>query len=135
MYNNKIWRGWIIWIKILRNRRKNYNEFFGKKLSEKGLIEKYAVTGGEPKYIESFTEGANIYNEIEKNILNKQSYLYEEPYFLLQHEVSEVGSYFSIIKTIAAGNKKMGNIASCLSVNPTSLSKYIQTLINLDNKL
>lgn len=119
-------------IKLKQIPFKNYNEFFTKNLSEKSLIEKYAVTGGVPKYIESFTEGVNIYNEIEKNILNKQSYLYEEPYFLLQHEVSEVGSYFSIIKTIAAGNKKMGNIASCLSVNPTNLSKYIQTLINLD---
>lgn len=119
-------------IKLKQIPFKNYDEFFGKKISEKGLIEKYAVTGGVPKYIESFTEGANIYNEIEKNILNKQSYLYEEPYFLLQHEVSEVGSYFSIIKTIAAGNKKMGNIASSLSVNQTNLSKYMQTLINLD---
>lgn len=119
-------------IKLKQIPFKNYDEFFGKKVSEKGLIEKYAVTGGVPKYIESFTEGVNIYNEIEKNILNKQSYLYEEPYFLLQHEVSEVGSYFSIIKTIAAGNKKMGNIASSLSVNQTNLSKYMQTLINLD---
>ena len=28
-------------------------------------------------------------------------YLYDEPHFLLQQEVSEVGSYFSIIKAIA----------------------------------
>ena len=119
-------------IKLKQIPFKNYSDFFNKEISEKNLIEKYAVTGGVPKYIESFTEGVNIYNEIEKNILNKQSYLYEEPYFLLQHEVSEVGSYFSIIKTIAAGNKKIGNMASSLSVNPTNLSKYIQTLINLD---
>jgi hypothetical protein len=64
--------------------------------------------------------------------MNKQSYLYEEPLFLLQNEVSEVGSYFSIIKSIASGNRKLGNIASNLSVSPTNLSKYLQTLINLD---
>ena len=119
-------------IKLKQIPFKNYNEFFSKNLSEKTLIEKYAVTGGVPKYIESFTEGVNIYNEIQKNIFNNQSYLYEEPYFLLQHEVSEVGSYFSIIKSIAAGNTKLGNISSNLSVSQTNLSKYLQTLINLD---
>lgn len=110
----------------------NYREFFNGKLSEKELIEKYAITGGIPKYIESFKENNDIFSEIKNQILNKQSYLYEEPSFLLQNEVSEVGSYFSIIKSIAAGNRKLGNISSNLSVNPTSLSKYLQTLINLD---
>lgn len=110
----------------------NYKEFFDKELTQRQLIEKYAVTGGVPKYIESFKENKNIYYEIKEHVMNKQSYLYEEPNFLLKNEVSEVGSYFSIIKTIAAGNRKLGNIASSLSVSPTNLSKYLQTLINLE---
>lgn len=110
----------------------HYIEFFDKKMTQKEMIEKYAVTGGIPKYIESFKEDDDIFNEIKKYIMNKQSYLYEEPNFLLQNEVSEVGSYFSIIKSIAAGNRKLGNISSNLSVNPTNLSKYLQTLVNLD---
>ena len=119
-------------IKLKQIPFENYSEFFDKKLNEKELIEKYAVTGGIPKYIESFKEDDNIYNEIKNHVINKQSFLYEEPNFLLQNEVSEVGSYFSIIKSIAAGNRKLGNISSNLSVNPTNLSKYLQTLINLD---
>ena len=119
-------------IKLKQISFENYSEFFDKKMSEKELIEKYAVTGGIPKYIESFKEDDNILNEIKNHIMNKQSYLYEEPNFLLHNEVSEIGSYFSIIKSIAAGNRKLGNIASNLSVNPTNLSKYLQTLINLD---
>ena len=119
-------------IKLKQIPFENYSEFFKKKMKEKELIEKYAVTGGIPKYIESFKEEDNIFNEIKNYIMNKQSYLYEEPNFLLQNEVSEVGSYFSIIKSIAAGNRKLGNISSNLSVSPTNLSKYLQTLINLD---
>lgn len=119
-------------IKLKQILFKNYKEFFDKKITEKELIEKYAVTGGIPKYIESFKENINIYEEIKQNIINKQSYLYEEPMFLLQNEVLEVGNYFSIIKSIAAGNRKLGNIATSLSVSPTNLSKYLQTLINLD---
>lgn len=119
-------------IKLKQIPFENYKEFFTQELSEKELIQKYAVTGGVPKYVESFKTSHNIYEEISDNILNKQSYLYEEPLFLLQNEVSEVGSYFSIIKSIAAGNRKLGNIATNLSVSPTNLSKYLQTLINLD---
>lgn len=119
-------------IKLKQIPFENYKEFFNYKITEKELIEKYALTGGVPKYIESFKEKKDIYEEIKENIMNKQSYLYEEPLFLLRNEVLEVGSYFSIIKSIAAGNRKLGNIASNLSVSPTSLSKYLQTLINLD---
>ena len=119
-------------IKLKQIPFENYNDFFESKMSEKELIEKYAITGGIPKYIESFKESSNIFDEIKRNILNKQSYLYEEPNFLLQNEVSEVGSYFSIIKSIAAGNRKLSSISSSLAVNSTSLSKYLQTLINLD---
>ena len=119
-------------IKLKQIPFENYSEFFCEKINERELIEKYAVTGGIPKYIESFKEQDNIFNEIKNHVINKQSYLYEEPNFLLQNEVSEVGSYFSIIKSIAMGNRKLGNISSNLSVSPTNLSKYLQTLINLD---
>ena len=119
-------------IKLKQISFRNYKQFYNKKLTERELVEKYAVTGGVPKYIESFNESSDIFKEIKEQVMSKQSFLYEEPYFLLQNEVSEVGSYFSIIKSIAAGNRKLGNIASNLGINPTNLSKYLQTLINLD---
>lgn len=108
-----------------------YNEFFNLD-DEKKLIELYSVTGGVPKYIEMFCGKKNIYEEIAENILNKQSFLYEEPNFLLKNEVTEIGSYFSIIKTIAHGNHKLSKISSILELPQTGLSKYLQTLINLD---
>ena len=108
-----------------------YSEFFPDK-SEKELIEYYAVTGGVPKYIELFYDSKNIYRAIEKNILSKSSFLYDEPNFLLQREVSEVGSYFSLIKTIAMGNQKLSKISSALELKQTGITKYLKTLINLD---
>ena len=108
-----------------------YHEFFPEK-SRKELIEMYAVTGGVPKYIELFSQSNDIYSAIEKCVLNRSGYLYDEPHFLLQQEVSEVGSYFSIIKAIAAGNTKLSAIAGVLEVKSTSLTKYLKTLIDLD---
>lgn len=108
-----------------------YHQFFPDK-SRKELIEMYAVTGGVPKYIELFSQSKDIYSAIEKCVLNRSGYLYDEPHFLLQQEVSEVGSYFSIIKAIAAGNTKLSAIAGVLEVKSTSLTKYLKTLIDLD---
>ena len=92
----------------------------------------YSVTGGVPKYIELFSESSDIYRAIQKCVLNRSGYLYDEPHFLLQQEVSEVGSYFSIIKAIAAGNHKLSAIAAVLEVKSTSLTKYLKTLMDLD---
>ena len=108
-----------------------YHEFFPDK-GRKELIEMYAVTGGVPKYIELFSQRKDIYSAIEACVLNRSGYLYDEPHFLLQQEVSEVGSYFSIIKAIAAGNTKLSAIAGVLKVKSTSLTKYLKTLIDLD---
>ena len=111
----------------------HYPEFFCD-IPYKDLIELYAVTGGTPKYIELFNVdgGADIYANIESNILNKQSLLFEEPIFLLQNEVKEIGSYFSIIRSIAAGNHKLSKICADLGVKQTSMPKYLKTLIDLD---
>ena len=109
----------------------NYNEFYSE-LSFTDLLERYAVTGGVPKYIELFSNSDNIYSAIHNNILSKNSFLYAEPEFLLQKEVTEVGSYFSILKTIAAGNHKLGKIAAALEVPQTKLTTYLKTMIDLD---
>ena len=109
----------------------HYHRFFPEK-GFKDLVMYYAVTGGVPKYIELFYDDGDIYRAIEKNILSKNAFLYDEPKFLLQHEVSEVGSYFSVIRAIAEGNRKLSKIAGALEVKQTGLSKYLKTLIDLD---
>ena len=69
---------------------------------------------------------------IQTCILNRSGYLYDEPHFLLQQEVTEIGSYFSIIKAIATGNSKLSAISTMLEIKATSLTKYLKTLIDLD---
>lgn len=108
-----------------------YHDFYPNK-DYKSLIEYYSVTGGVPKYIELFYDSEDIFSAINKNILSKQSFLYDEAHFLLQKEVSEVGTYFSIMKAIAAGNRKLSKISSSIEIKQTSLSKYLKTLASLD---
>jgi AAA+ ATPase superfamily predicted ATPase len=118
-------------IKMKQMEFKHYRDFFESK-SELELIEFYAVTGGVPKYIEVFNAYDCIFTAIEKNVLNRQGFLYEEPIFLLEREVGEIGSYFSIIKAIAHGNRKLSKMASLLGVSQSNLTRCLQTLTDLD---
>jgi AAA+ ATPase superfamily predicted ATPase len=106
-----------------------YGAFFPGR-TERELVERYAVTGGVPKYIELLGSGS-LYREIQKNILTTSGFLYHEPAFLLRMEVSEIGSYYSLIKVIAAGNRKLSQIASALELKQSAISKYLNTLITL----
>lgn len=108
-----------------------YGDFFDG-LSRKDQIERYAVTGGVPKYIQSFVDCEDIFTGITENILNRTGYLYEEPHFLLQQEVAEVGSYFSILRAIAFGRTKLSDIASFMETKATDLTRNLKTLIELD---
>lgn len=108
-----------------------YKEFMPDE-SEDNQILFYSVTGGVPKYIELFNKDRDIYEAVRDNILSDTSFLYEEPVFLLQNEVTEIGSYFTLLKTIAAGNHKLGKIAAAMEIKQTSLSKYLKVLMELD---
>ena len=118
-------------IKLRQIDFQHYGEFF-EDLSYRELIEHYAVTGGVPKYIEMFDGSADLFSKIERHVLSKRSFLFEEPLFLLQNEVTETGSYFSIIKSIAAGNRRLSKICADLEVRQTNMPKYLKTLIDLD---
>lgn len=110
----------------------SYYHEFDETLSLEEQLQQYAVTGGVPKYIELFDKKKDIYKSIKENILSTSSFLYAEPEFLLQKEVSEIGSYFSILKAIAAGNHKLSKIATALGVSQSNLTNYLKTLIDLD---
>lgn len=118
-------------IKLKQIPFEHYHEF-NESFNEIQQVERYAVTGGVPKYVELFDSEADIYDAIRKNVLSRNSFLYAEPEFLLQKEVSEIGSYFSILKVIASGNHKLGKISAALNIQQSSLSKYLSVLIDLD---
>lgn len=101
------------------------------KLSFEEAAEQYSITGGVPKYMEFFSDGQPLYEQIKENILSKNGFLYEEPNFLLTDEVQVLTNYFSIIKVIADGNHKLGTIAGILGLETSALTPYLKTLSEL----
>lgn len=101
------------------------------KLSFEEAAEQYSITGGVPKYMEFFSDGQPLYEQIKENVLSKNGFLYEEPNFLLTDEVQVPTNYFSIIKVIADENHKLGTIAGILGLETSALTPYLKTLSEL----
>lgn len=94
-------------------------------------VEQFALTGGVPKYLEFFEDGRPLEEQLKDAVFSKNGFLYEEPNFLLKSESLTAVNYFSIIKTIADGNHKLGKIASTLGQESSSLTPYLSTLSDL----
>lgn len=94
-------------------------------------VEQYAVTGGVPKYLEFFEDGRPLEEQLKDTVLSKNGFLYEEPNFLLKSESATAVNYFSIMKSIADGNHKLGKIAGVLGQETSALTPYLATLSDL----
>lgn len=94
-------------------------------------VEQFALTGGVPKYLDFFEDGRPLEEQLKDAAFSKNGFLYEEPNFLLKSESLTAVNYFSIIKTIADGNHKLGKIASALGQESSSLTPYLSTLSDL----
>lgn len=105
--------------------------YASQKMSFEQAVERYAITGGVPKYLEFFEDDSTLEEQIKKVVLSKSGFLYEEPYFLLKSEALAAVNYFSIIKVIADGNHKMGKIAGVLGLDTSALTPYLSTLSDL----
>ncbi len=130
-YNSPLYGRRTAQIKLKEIDFAHYDNFYHK-LSKQELVEYFSVTGGIPKYIELFRQGNDLFSTITSEILNKNKFLYYEPRFLLQEEVNDVSTYFSILTAIAAGNHKLSTITSHLGVQSNQITVFLKKLIDLD---
>jgi AAA+ ATPase superfamily predicted ATPase len=108
-----------------------FKDFFKEKSAVR-LIERYAILSGVPKYIEIFEDHEDIFQAIAENILEKDSFLYQEPVFILNEEVGETTTYFSILEVISRGEHKIGNIAARLQIPTNHITSFLNRLIELE---
>ncbi|HEY8361880.1 MAG TPA: ATP-binding protein [Tissierellaceae bacterium] len=105
-------------------------EFFPRYDFENQVIA-YGILGGIPQYLKNFDDTKDIYENIKTKILDKASYLYEEPKLLLRQEVREPALYNSIIEAIANGSSKLNEISTKVGIDTDKCAKYISVLIDL----
>ncbi len=109
----------------------DYLEFFPH-ISKDEAFKFYALTNGTPWYVELLERRKDLWWNILERILEPFSPLYNEPRFILQEEIREATTYFSILEVIAQGEHKIGNIARRLGLKTSNLTSFLDRLQELD---
>lgn len=107
--------------------RKYYQNF-----STLDLALAYGITGGIPLYMSKLDDKKPMEDNIKDNFFDTSAYLFEEPGNLIKQECREPMHYNAIIKSIATGATKMGEISVVSGLNDTSAtSNYMSKLMSL----
>ena len=106
-------------------------EFFPKNSAKEQKVNLYAVLGGIPAYLLEFDYSHSIMDNIKEKILKKNKFLYQDILFVIKEELNEPSTYYSIIKSIAKGNVKLGNIINDTGFDKGKITKYLSVLQNL----
>ncbi len=91
-------------------------------------IRAYAMVGGIPRYLEELDSKMSISENIRRKILDKTSFLYNEPMNLLFEEFRDPAPYVSILSAIAQGTTKFAEISQACGIGSHKLPKYLLVL-------
>lgn len=105
------------------------SQFASRRLGAESKLRRYAVLGGTPQY-QVWGGTGSLSELIAERILAKGESLYEEPLHLLreEQEIRDPGTYFAIVKEIAAGRTRISEIANATQVPMPNLSKMLNRL-------
>ena len=90
----------------------------------------WAVLGGMPYYLRTFSDEQDLFANIRQHILDPHTgTLFNEPRLLLMEELREPRNYFSILRAIAQGRTRLNEIAQASGVGTVnSVARYLDIL-------
>lgn len=95
-------------------------------------VEAYAVLGGIPGLWNRFDDRLTIQQNICRNILNVNSFLFEEGERIVTEELREPAVYNTILASMAAGNHKLNDLYLHTEFSRAKISVYIKNLMELE---
>jgi AAA+ ATPase superfamily predicted ATPase len=105
------------------------SRFGPKRLSAEQKLRRYAVLGGTPQY-QVWAGESDLEGLIAERILSKGESLYEEPLHLLreEQEIRDPATYFAVVRAIAAGRTRVGEISNATQIPTPNLVKMLSRL-------
>lgn len=91
----------------------------------------YAVLGGMPAYLRRFDDARTFRENLLRECLRPEGFLFDEVQFLLRSELSNPATYNSILAAVARDIDKVGDIALAVGVDSAHANKYLSTLREL----
>jgi hypothetical protein len=95
-------------------------------------IERYAVAGGMARYLAELGSGDPLDALICDRLLDPNGPLFNDPREVLEHELAQVATYFSILQELATREKALGELAAALRTPATSLPRPLGVLREME---
>jgi AAA+ ATPase superfamily predicted ATPase len=92
-------------------------------------MEAYAILGGMPSYLEQFDPKQSVEENVKHTILRRNTYLSEEPDWLLLEDLRKDTLYGSILQAVARGERRPSDIARAIGKNSAQdIAPALETL-------
>jgi AAA+ ATPase superfamily predicted ATPase len=92
----------------------------------------YGVFGGTPRYLTPLDDSLELGENITRLLLDSDGTLHDEPETVLQMELTEVTRFFSLLESMASGNRERNEIAQGAGIDNRDTSYYFNRLETLD---
>jgi len=91
----------------------------------------FGLLGGMPAYLRRFDDSLTPSENLLREVLRPEGYLFDEVQFLLRNELQNPTTYNSILAAVARGAERVGDIALSVGVDSTTANKYLHVLREL----
>lgn len=105
-------------------------DFFPKKTGQE-LMDIYTVCGVVPGYLNKYREGESLDEFLEEKVFARGSFFYEEAEMVLREDFYEPRTYYSILRAIALGRRRLSEIMDETGLEKSKISKYLKVLQDL----
>lgn len=95
-------------------------------------IQVYGIVGGVPGYINRWNSKRSLKENICRNILSRNGYLYNAAEELIAGQLRELSVYNTILSCIAKGNQKLNDIYLQTGFSRAKISVYMKNLSTFD---
>jgi uncharacterized protein len=91
-------------------------------------FERYAIAGGMPRYLSVFGHAPATRDAVCKELLDRNSALWDEGRTVLEQELREPKVYFAVLQALAAGDKEINAIVQAVRSDSQRVSRYLSVL-------
>lgn len=99
--------------------------------TEERCVERFALCGGVPRYLELFSDADDFEEALVDGVLNPVAPLHVEARYLLQDEIDVPNVCWSLLEAVASGATRISEMASRLAQSANSLTRYLSLLRDL----